>query len=71
MKQQAIWAWEERTKILSYLGVLLATLGTSGILTNAKAIAWVAFGASSLTAAASHLNDWLIKRKQEPQETPQ
>lgn len=69
MKQQAIWAWEERTKILSYIGMVLAQLGTSGIITEAKTVAWVAFSASAVTAAASHLNDWINKRRQE-QQTP-
>lgn len=67
MKQQVAWAWDERTKILSYIGMVLAQLGTSGVLSNAKAIAWVGFAASASTAAASHINDWLTKRRQEPE----
>lgn len=69
MKRQAVWTWENRTKVLSYLGMLLAQLGTSGIITNAKAIAWVAFAASGTTAAVGHLNDWLAKRRERQQES--
>ena len=74
MNKTTILVWENRTKVLSYLGMLLAQLGTSGIITNAKAVAWVAFAASASTAAVGHLNDWLKRRQEleaQPPENPQ
>lgn len=62
MKEFATWCTENRTKLLGYTGMALAQLGTSGIVTNSKAIAWIGFGASMCTAAVGHFNDYKAKR---------
>lgn len=71
MKKQATWTWENRTKVIGYLGAALAQLGTTGLITNGKAIAWIAFVASLCTLAVGHLNDWLKTRNSTQPETPQ
>jgi hypothetical protein len=62
--------WRHRTKLIGYIGMALSQLGTSGLITSAKAIAWVAFGASLCTMAVGHFNDYQTKRAK-AQETPQ
>jgi hypothetical protein len=56
--------WRHRTKVVGYLGAGLAQLGTSGLITNAKGVAWIAFAASMCTLAIGHFNDYQ-QRKQE------
>ncbi len=62
------WLWTNRTKVIGYLGAALAQLGTSGLITNAKAVAWIAFFASMCTLAIGHFNDYQSRKTQE---TPQ
>jgi hypothetical protein len=54
--------WENRTKLIGYVGILLSQLGTSGLIESPKTIAWIAFGASVCTSAVGHFNDWKAKR---------
>jgi hypothetical protein len=61
------WLWNNRTKVIGYLGAGLAQLGTSGLIESPKAIAWTAFAASMCTLAIGHFNDY----QQRKQETPQ
>lgn len=60
------WVWANRTKVIGYLGAALAQLGTSGLISNAKAVAWLAFSASLCTLAIGHFNDYQAKKSQEP-----
>ncbi len=62
------WLSRNRTKLIGYLGAGLAQLGTSGLITNAKAIAWIAFAASMCTLAIGHFNDYQTKRAAKAQE---
>jgi len=55
--------WRHRTKVVGYLGASLAQLGTSGLVTNTKAVAWIAFSASMCTLAIGHFNDYQSRRK--------
>lgn len=57
-----LYFWENRTKWVGYVGMALSQLGTSGIIENPKAVAWIAFGASLCTSAVGHFNDWKAKR---------
>jgi hypothetical protein len=59
------WLWDNRTKVIGYLGSALAQLGTSGLIANAKAGAWVAFGSSLCTIAIGHFNDYQARKSQE------
>jgi hypothetical protein len=59
--------WNNRTKVIGYVGAALAQLGTSGLITSPKAVAWVAFAASVSTLAVGHFNDYQARRTQEPQ----
>lgn len=52
------WLWSHRTKVIGYLGAGLSQLGTSGLIENAKAVAWIAFAASMCTLAIGHFNDY-------------
>ncbi len=63
------WIWNNRTKLIGYAGASLAQLGTSGLITNAKAVAWIAFSASLCTLAIGHFNDYQARRVAE-EETP-
>jgi hypothetical protein len=56
------WLIDNRTKVVGYVGMALAQLGTSGLIEDPKAIAWVGFGASLCTSAVGHFNDWKAKR---------
>lgn len=63
-----LFIWGNRTKVIGYLGAALAQLGTSGLITNAKGVAWIAFSASLCTLAIGHFNDYQSRKSQE---TPQ
>jgi hypothetical protein len=56
------WIVENRTKVIGYLGIILSQLGTSGLIENAKVVAWIAFASSVCTSAVGHFNDWKAKR---------
>lgn len=60
------WFWRNRTKVVGYLGAGLAQLGTSGLIQNAKAVAWVAFAASMCTLAIGHFNDYQERKANTP-----
>lgn len=60
------WLWRNRTKVVGYLGAGLAQLGTSGLITSAKAVAWLAFAASMCTLAIGHFNDYRAKKQETP-----
>lgn len=47
--------WAQREGLVNYAGMLLAQLGTSGLITNAKAIAWTAFGAFAMNQLSQHI----------------
>lgn len=57
------WLWRNRTKVVGYVGAGLSQLGTSGLITNAKAIAWLAFAASMCTLAIGHFNDYKQRKE--------
>lgn len=59
------WLWRNRTKVIGYVGAGLAQLGTSGLIENAKAVAWIAFAASMCTLAIGHFNDYQSRKSQE------
>ncbi len=56
------WLVDNRTKVIGYVGMALSQLGTSGLISNAKAVAWIGFGASLCTSAVGHFNDWQAKK---------
>lgn len=62
------WLWRNRTKVIGYIGAGLAQLGTSGLITSTKAVAWIAFAASMCTLAIGHFNDYQARRAEK--ETP-
>lgn len=62
------WIWDNRTKLIGYIGAVLSQLGTSGIVASPKVIAWIAFGSSLCTLAIGHFNDYQARKSQE---TPQ
>ena len=47
--------WENRTKVIGYLGSALITLGTSGLVSERVAL-WCALAATLLTSAIGHFN---------------
>lgn len=51
-----------RTKAIGYLGMALAQLGTSGLISNGKVVAWIGFASSLCTLAIGHFNDYQQKR---------
>lgn len=55
-----------KTKLIGYVGMALSQLGTSGLIANAKAVAWIAFGASLCTMAVGHFNDYRAKKQETP-----
>lgn len=58
------YVWENRTKHIGYVGMLLAQLGTSGLV-EGKTQAWIMFASSALTAGIGHYNDWKAKKEAE------
>ena len=58
--------WANRTKVVGYVGAGLAQLGTSGLITNAKGVAWIAFAASMCTLAIGHFNDYQNRKQETP-----
>lgn len=60
------YLWTNRTKVIGYLGAGLAQLGTSGLIANAKAVAWIAFAASMCTLAIGHFNDYQNRKQETP-----
>ncbi len=62
------WLWENRTKVIGYLGAGLAQLGTSGLIASTKAVAWIAFGSSMCTLAIGHFNDYQKRKQEQPSE---
>jgi len=69
MNRFFLWYWENRTKVIGYVGAGLAQLGTSGLITNAKTVAWIAFAASMCTLAVGHFNDYKAKKAAETEPT--
>lgn len=60
------WIWDNRTKLIGYLGAALSQLGTSGLITDAKTVAWIGFAASMCTLAIGHFNDYQKRKEQTP-----
>jgi len=60
------WIWRNRTKVIGYLGAGLAQLGTSGLISSAKGVAWIAFAASMCTLAIGHFNDYQARKQETP-----
>lgn len=60
------WLWTNRTKLVGYAGMALSQLGTSGLISNAKIVAWIAFAASLCTMAIGHFNDYQISKQETP-----
>lgn len=56
------WVIENRTKLVGYTGMLLAQLGTSGIVENTKVVAWIGFASSACAAFVGHFNDYKAKK---------
>lgn len=52
------WLWDNRTKVVGYLGAALAQLATTGLVTNARVVGFIAFAASLCTLAIGHFNDY-------------
>lgn len=55
--------WRNRTKVVGYVGAGLAQLGTSGLVSSPKVVAWLAFAASMCTLAIGHFNDYRSARE--------
>lgn len=62
------WFADNRTKIVGYIGMALSQLGTSGIITNVKIVAWIGFGASLCATAVGHFNDYQAKKAAQEQQ---
>lgn len=58
--------WHQREGLVNYLGMLLAQLGTSGLISDARAIAWSAFGAFALNQLSQHIRQFKSKKASEP-----
>jgi hypothetical protein len=61
------WLWNNRTKVIGYVGASIAQIGISGLVSQ-KVAAVCALIASLITIGIGHFNDY--KARQAAQETP-